>query len=232
MPLYVPAGTTFTSGTNANKPSSGAYLTTDGFLQWLNGVPWGPIFPLTDPTTPSWVWVNQGGASVSTTQGGITLSCPTNASHALRVRKKSAPSRPYTIDAMFITNTTQVNSASDQMAFGLGYRESSSGKLHTLHAYNTSSVFTLDSFKWTDANTFSASYNATHRVMPGRPFFCRIAEDNTNRTLSWSCDGQNWTQLHQIGRTDFLTADEVFFFGDTFSTIYALNVLLLSWYEH
>jgi len=39
----------------------------------------------------------------------------------------------------------------------------------------------------------------------------RIADNNTNRICSVSADGQNWIEVHSVGRTDFLTADQVGF---------------------
>ena len=37
----------------------------------------------------------------------------------------------------------------------------------------------------------------------------QIADDNTNRICSISQDGQNFDTFHSVGRTDFLTADQI-----------------------
>jgi hypothetical protein len=57
----------------------------------------------------------------------------------------------------------------------------------------------------------------------------RIADTGTSRICSWSADGQNWHDLHSIGRTDFLTADEVGFYVNSQSATYPAACTLISW---
>jgi len=56
----------------------------------------------------------------------------------------------------------------------------------------------------------------------------RITDDGTNRICHVSGDGQHFITIHSVGRTDFLTADEVFF-GVVGTTNFANRTLLLSW---
>jgi hypothetical protein len=44
-----------------------------------------------------------------------------------------------------------------------------------------------------------------------------------------STDGQNFKVIHTVGRTDFLTADQVGFFVNDQSNTIAAGMTLLSW---
>jgi hypothetical protein len=87
----------------------------------------------------------------------------------------------------------------------------------------------MGSRKYTNATTYSADYaliSAISRVSP-LVLWLRIADNGTNRICSFSMDGENFIDFHSIGRTDFLTADEVGFFIDPYDG--AATMTLLSW---
>ncbi len=86
--------------------------------------------------------------------------------------------------------------------------------------------------KYTNSTTYSATYTSlTSGSINVFPAWLRIEDDNTNRKCSFSTDGQNWIVFHTVGRTDFLTADEVGFFVDSNTTSLAPAMNLLSWKE-
>jgi hypothetical protein len=203
-------------------PSDGVSIYRDSGSAW---VPWGPKFPCAEPVNGDFSWVNQGGASVDATYGGIYLQAPAGAAAAnLRVRVKTAPSTPYTITAWVIPHLY----AYIGPKCGLTFRESSSGKLHILSLVGI--PWTFGSSKYTNATTFSADY-ATLIVRRIQLLCLRIADDGANRICSWSVDGQHFFQLHSVGRTDFLTADQVGFFVDSFHATLPAGMTLLSWAE-
>lgn len=228
------------SDTQANEPSSGQ-LTGDMFLP-NNGChierysgsawqPWGPIFPFTKPVDGDFAWINQGSATVSTTNGGITLNSPSNGSaHNLRIRKKAAPSTPYTITAAFLCSWNTTGSALFHYS-GLCFRQSSDGKVHSLNFHavtGTAGAWYNQSNKWASSSSFSASYvDRVGPLIPGGVIWMRIADNGTNRICSVSANGQNWITVDTIGRTDFLTADEVGFFVNPYNT--ETNLHLLHW---
>lgn len=188
------------------------YIPTDSFYDYFrySGSAWVPLRngkQLTLPVDGDFSWINQGSASVSAGGGGIYMSVAgSGASNDMRIRKKAAPSTPYTITAAFLPNIPGINFAGMSLLF----RQSSDGKLHILEmAY--SSGWQLGSQKWTSPTAFSASYGSTVIGTVPMPIFLRIADDGTNRICSYSTDGRNFAQLHSVGRTDFLTADEVGF---------------------
>lgn len=193
-------------------PSDGFYLARDSGSA---RVPWGPIFPLTEPVSGDFAWINQGSATISTTNGGVYLEGPAEASaYNWRIRKKAAPATPYTITAAFLINADWFrNGAGSLNAFGaLCFRQSSDGKLATLELFLNSLGNTLRVTKYTNATTLSATYlSLTTTQSYGPLIWFRIADNGTNRICSTSGDGQNWIEQHSVGRTDFLTADEVGF---------------------
>ncbi len=229
------------SGAFASEPASGRltgdlYLPNDSFYaeRW-NGTlweAWGPIFPMTKPVDGDFAWINQGGASIVTTNGGIFLRGPATSGTSERVRKKAAPAPPYTITAAFLPAVLSF----DFQSCGLLFRQSSDGKLVTFElagttqAANSTTGLILGVNKFTSPTVFSAGYTARSAHAIGtKPVFLRIADNNTNRICSYSADGQNWITFHTIGRTDFLTADEVGFFVADSTNTYEVGMTLLSW---
>lgn len=204
-------------------PSDGFVIERDTGAAW---VPWGPLFPLIAPVSGDFAWVNQGGASIDTTNGGVYLLAPAGAGTSLRIRKKAVPSIPYTITALFLPLILNVASA----GYGLLWRASGSGALHALVLQTNGTTCQVFSAKYTNETTFSASYAPTPvNVLGNGPLWMRISEDNTNRTVLLSADGQHFVQIHQVGRTDFLTADEIGFFANSNHATWLAGTTLLSW---
>lgn len=216
-------------GSEPGSPASGDLdlYTNSFYVSRYSGsawAPWGPIYPMTAPVDGDFAWINQGGASVATTNGGIYLLAPAETGLNLRIRKKAAPATPYTITAAFLYNSIlEVNS----QTFGVLFRQSSDGKLATLRLGWDTGTSSMIADKWNSATSFSASYSSA--ALRARPMFLQISDDGTNRILRWSVDGQNFVQFHSVGRTDFLTADEVGFFVEERTNAYALGLTLLSW---
>lgn len=218
-------------GSEPGTPTTGdLYLPSNGFSieRYDSGwIPWGPIFPFTAPIDGDFAWINQGGASVDTTNGGIYLSAPADASVNHRIRKKAAPSTPYTITAIFLANSLAV----DYHTFGLLYRNSGAGTFVTFaiqRNIGSGLPLTIVSSKYNGPTSYNANYFQLG-YDSGNFVFLRIADNGTNRISSYSSDGQHWTALHTVGRTDFLTADEVGFYIDVENGTYPLGVTLLSW---
>lgn len=219
----------------ASKPSPSnagdLYLPSDGFtIERDTGaawVPWGPVFPFTAPVSGDFSWINQGSSSVVTTFGGVALvGAATGAGANIVARVKSAPSPPYVITACL-----RVNMLSKALqGAGLCFRQSSDGKLHVFHMI-CGTQFAIVSAKYTSPTVFSADY-VNLNALSDRMLFLRIADNNTNRICSLSGDGQNWITFHTVGRTDFLTADQVGFCINTENTAtpnFAPISTLLSW---
>lgn len=193
--------------------------------------PWGPIFPMTQPVDGNFAWVNQGGASVATTNGGVFLSAPATAGNSLRIRKKTAPATPWTATAHFIP----LMHYSTNPFCGICVRESSTGKVITFTIGELSGgQFTISLINWTNETTFSSyTFQQQPNVNLG-PDFCYLVNDNgTNLIWSFSNDGINPIVLSSLSRTAFMAGgpDEVGFFCNAGNASNNAGLTLLSWKE-
>lgn len=206
-------------------PSDGVAIYRDSGSAW---VPWGPLYPLTDPTLQTFAWkTTQGTATIATTKGGIYLSdVSAGTAHVIRMRGKSAPSTPYTITALI----TYANDLQNFSFLGLAFRQSSDGKLVLFGVETMTGGVNTMVGNFTDANN-NSSYPILSGSMQlaGRQHWLQIADNGTNRICSYSADGQNWVTVHSVGRTSFLTANEVGFFVNPFSS--DTGMMLHSWKE-
>lgn len=193
--------------------------------------PWGPIWPLTDPTGLSWSWVNQGGASVVTALGTIFVNGPANASTGLRLRVKTAPATPYHVIACLIGYGNNAG----QSQFGLAFRESGSGKLLTCGAARTSGVSQFAAYYFSSPTTFNTSLltDSNNGMAPQHPIWIRIGDNGTNLTLDLSPDGYNWIQQASVARTNNFTSapDQVGIFVNPENSSDSTALTLLSWQE-
>lgn len=186
---------------------------------------WGPVFPLTAPVDADFAWINQGGASITDMGGSLALAVPANSGDSLRIRKKAAPGTPYTIEIAFVWPSH----LTDFMNAGFVWRQSSDGKLATFAVNSTAALHQFVSHKWTNATTSSASYTTVTIRAGFGVYFLKAEDTGANRICSYSADGQNYTQLHSVSRTDFLTADEVGFYLNMNNATHASVMTLLSW---
>lgn len=210
-------------------PSDSFYLDRDTGSAWAD---WGPLFAMTQPVDGDFSWVNQGSATVSTTNGGIYLSSPGSASVNLRCRVK-AKTAPYTITAYCAISFDDV--ASSPLA-GLCFRDSAGGGIVNVGLCWISNIISWHIGKYTNATTWSGAnyvYQAHPlAATPGPGIWIRIADNNTNRICSYSLDGQNYRVLHTVGRTDFITANQVGFFVEAGSSASQNpSLTLMSWKE-
>lgn len=219
-------------------PSDSFYAERYSGSAW---VPWGPIFPMTKPVDGDFAWINQDSATVTTTKGGIHLARASQGGNDyLHIRKKSAPATPYTITAAFMHCSDlgggTLPAGNKYSQCGLCWRQSSDGKV-IIFAVSQASTDTaggdrlkLALSKYSSATAFSANYGTPRFYIPLAPIvFFRLEDDGTNRKIHWSADGQNFSLLHSVGRTDFMTADEVGFFVGSYDQQSAIT--LLSWKE-
>lgn len=226
-------GNAITAGVYASRPAAGTsgnlYLPTDAAIisedtgsAWRN---FGPIHLLTKPpTVASGTWLNQGSATITEEKELLHLFLPKESVLNIRGMHWAAPATPYTITALISFNPIVVS----QMMFGVMWRQSSDGKLVTAHLETATSSLLLNVYKWTSPTVFSAVYVSLnwwqHRV------WVKLEDDGTNRKVHISTDGLYFTQIHTVGRTDFLTANQVGFFGiANTASAWDMHGTLLSW---
>jgi hypothetical protein len=227
------AGSSITAGTFASRPAAGTsgdlYMPTDASIisedtgsAWRN---FGPIHLLTKPpTVASGTWLNQGSATITEEKELLHLFLPKESVLNIRGMHWAAPATPYTITALISFNPIVVS----QMMFGVLWRQSSDGKVITAHLETAVSSLLLNVYKWSSPTVFSASYVGLnwwqHRV------WVKLEDDGTNRKVHISTDGLYFTQIHTVGRTDFMTANQVGLFGiANTASGWDMHGTLLSW---
>jgi hypothetical protein len=214
---------TIQTGTHASRPTAGnagrIYLPNDGYsLGRDSGTAWetfGPVFPFTLPSDTGFSWVNQGGATLDVTKDALTIvDVASGSGTLLRGRVKTAPATPYVITAYLLSTAH----AKEFHAYGLGWRNSGSGSIVFFNVVGTSAgSYNLNVQKFTGPTAFSANYQTT--TLGFKPNWLRITDDGVNRICWMSEDGQNWVQVHSIGRTDFITPDQIGFFVQSSNTL-------------
>jgi hypothetical protein len=228
---------TFQSGAYASFPTSP--VTGDEFqtetLRWIYTgslwVPSGPIFQFTDPTIPTFSWLNQGSATVTTTNGGICLDAPSNGtSWTPRVRYITAPATPYTITIAFLCQVDPSAGAGNQGQAGLLMRDSSTPRSQSISVNMLNGSTTPFEIE-VDLNG-DTSYVSTQveRAWACRSpvAWLRCQDDGANRIFSTSADGINFITVLTTGRTSSsVTANQVGFYVNPYSI--RTQMTLLSW---
>lgn len=227
-------GASITTDTYANIPAAGTagnlFLPSDGYSEYRDTgaawAPWGPLFPLTKPPAISTLtWVNQGAGTASETNGGIYMYNPADSNDNWRMLLKTLTA-PYTLTVAMINHYANFN----YHCSGLVWRQASDGKLVTW-GYSAEGDGVLRSSKWNSATNWSAGYYASNATHLQGPLFLRMEDDNVNRIISWSTDGQNFRVSHTVGRTDFMTATQVGIGINCTHASDAIGALFISWKE-
>jgi hypothetical protein len=187
----------------------------------------GGTDPITPPVNGDFAWVNQGGASVTVTGSNIYIKDPGgSATDHLRLRVKAVPVAPYTVTIGFIPAILQLNN----LSVGLCLRDSASGKIVSLDYTNNAGPL-IAATKWNSPTSFNASYSTAAMHPTGAVLYFRIADDGVNRVSSWSFDGVNFNQFFSVGRTDFITPDQIGFFANGNNATYDACMNVISWLE-
>lgn len=179
------------------------------------------------PLVAAFTWDNQSTATAVDASNTIFMSVPGSGASGARLNGLylASPAVPYTLTARFAVNLQK----KDYYGYCLFFRASASGKIHELAMMHSSAPYFF-SRKMTDSVTYSADYTSFQQEwFP----WLRIQDDNTNRKMYGSQDGISWTLLHSIGRTDFLTADQIGFGmmqeNSSGAGNLVSNISLLSW---
>jgi hypothetical protein len=207
-------------------PNNGYYIERDSGSAWAS---WGPIFPLTPPDNTTFSDVNiDGSTTVSTTNGGISITRASNGSaQSVRLRARAlAVSSNYTLQFAFIP-LLYYQQFSQAM---VGLRDTGTDDAVFFVVTNDSSNLNFGLVTWT-SNTSGGTgtyiaLTAVH-VMPWPLVWVKFVDDGTNRITYWSNDGVNWIQLHTTTRTNFLTPNQLCFGINPFSQATGINLLSL-----
>lgn len=187
------------------------------------------IYPdFTAPVNASFTWINQGGASVTVNaNGGIFLRAPPDPTFELRIRKKSAPSTPWTLTTAIIPCLLD----DSYQGCGILMRESATGKLATL--FLVSDVQTrifLQVRNWSDPSN-AETPTIYPSIQEGDLFWLRLANDGANLSYSYGRDGYNFITLRTEAKNFYFTTgpDEIGFFAMENTNAFDAGMTLMSW---
>lgn len=137
-----------------NQRAGNRYLCTDSPYEFVfNGSVWVPFIPgigqVTQPPSSGWSWVNQGGASVVTTTGGIQLLAPAGAGDNHRVYVRTPANSTFVASLLFTPEIFTENS----VFVGLYFRESGTGKLSGIGVTNSGGSLGVRANRWASPTT-------------------------------------------------------------------------------
>ena len=150
--------------------------------------------------------INQTTTTIYDGYGGIELVRAKRTADSLTLLVKTAPTPPYSI-TMHAYNPYDGTSGS---FIGFVLKNTGADNIVTAgewHAkYNPSRIVN----KWSKYDTFVADYTITGDIAPySEDRWMRLVDDNTNRMFYISRDGVNWTLIHSVGRTDYITPNQI-----------------------
>lgn len=161
---------------------------------------------LTPPVNADYSWVNQGSSAIRDDTDSVVLTgAATGSGGNLVLRVKTAPATPWVMTAYILP--CLINKPFH--GYGLYFRDSGTGLIHAHHVIatgTTTEVPRLTASKWNSATGLNSHYQTL--FVPFMPRWMRISDDGTNRKSYLSADGVDWLEVHSIGRTDFLTANQ------------------------
>ena len=225
-------GVSILSDTQANEPAAGTeedlFMPTDGiYIKRDTGSiwqPWGLLMPMVEPILGDFMWVNQGTATVDDTHGGMFMTALAAAGDSHKILKMDAPATPYSLIVGLIPQMFDYN----YQQCGIGFRQSSDGKMVSITTSAPAPELVVN--KWNSPTSYNATYVGYNVNIQYAPMvWLKIEDDGVDRISYWSLNGVYWTEIHSVGRTDFITADEIYVYVSSSNATYPASVLVLSW---
>lgn len=221
IPLSVTDGITTVSGVSTITVAGATVTSLGAGLPLVTVNPFQ--FNFIDPTTPSWAWVNQGTATITSSNRKEFLMQPAGVGVTYALRVVAPPTAPYTATAALQFNKGQ-NVGYCQGGIVVGDSGSSDFIVMSVCAGDIIQIA-----KWTDGVTFSASYIDINWLYTGVLLF-RLEDTSTEYVFYISTDGDNFIEVFRVSNTDFLaSADQIGFGLNADVTNTAAGITLLSW---
>lgn len=212
-----------------NRPAAGIagrlFQASDGGPLWLDtGSVWRPridgLLGHQPPAAAGWTSRSHGGIATTLVDeiGALAFIFSNSASapEEVRIASKAAPSAPYRVEA----HLRALWSAAGTQLFGIGFRQSSDGRVELLCATGAAgATMRLTRHRATASNTGAApSYSFDSESSQNWAFgiadsvWLAITRDAAgNRGFEWSPDGKHWTVLIDmaVATNGFIAPDEV-----------------------
>lgn len=180
---------------------------TDDEFNWGNGtnVP-------ADANDPQWSWVNQNSASLTLTNGMVTITSPSrsNLDNLNCIVQPVPASTPWAYVAVIYINPIPNGSNAPLIKGGLSLYEQSSGKLETWGTELSSNTANNAHFifgQWTNTTTNSSFPTVSEPgAVPAGYEYWKIKNDGTNLTFLASPDGVNYLQARSELKASFFAS--------------------------
>lgn len=187
----------------------------------------GVQLPFVPPIDSQWAWINQGSATVTEHPHGVLLSTPSSVGFSLRIRKKAKPTTStYTIHASIWPGIHFPTDADT----GIGFRESSTGRLHVIKVIASGEVYVT---RMTNPTTHNSNDFAQALPTMGAQAPRQFAlYDDGSTYYFYAEDGWgNAALLYSVAHGTWLTPNEVCWFLHANGTTSDVYAMLLSWEE-
>lgn len=194
---------------------------------------------LVDPTTYSWSWVNQalsggGNAVITATGASLNISSALENADNWHFRIKALPhggTTPYSAIIHRIPLMLPVAYSGVMVGWMDNVAHTFAG-VPQYHDASSSALTTASSKGSLGGGLYSITAN--YVALPFSPTYynwIKLEDDGVNRNIYLSADGNVWVLFHSIGRTDFLTADKLFFAVQARNATYGASHFIDSWEE-
>lgn len=162
-------------------------------------------------------WVNQGTSTWTDFGPGKTLTPEKTAGDSARIRLSSTG-----LSGDFVFTTLlwpQFEYSNQSIDWGIGLRESGSGKLvtFTIIGRNSDEQVSFERFNWNSATSINSA-SSTHQILGYvHPIWLRIRRVTNDYFYEWSLNGYNWSRAFTHTTTDFIpsAADGIFIYVST-----------------
>lgn len=206
-------------GTFAARPVSsiiGAkYYPTDGHLPYIyDGTLWRPLVAgsvvgTQPPSAASFTGVNQGGATIADSNGGLEIfgandgATPTSRAFVL--------SAANSVDACIVPQYLPTIAANTFSCFGIMMRESGTGKMLSLtftlaHASTGNPIqFEYNVWSANTTRTTNTVFSSVGSADAGSPLFLRIRRSGATMFAEYSRNRISWTTVNSVATTTAFT---------------------------
>lgn len=169
-------------------------------------------------TSSDFTWQNQNGATVTDRGGTMLMRVPTSATFATSVLELPTPSPPYSYIAAL--RCAVLLDSDSSPCFGIGFRESSSGKAMIIRMLSQNFFQTSDRVSVTRCTNLTSAFTSTVAATPflhvGKHLWMKVENDGTNTKYYVSSDGVEWLLLLSEGKHTYFDSepDRVFWYGN------------------
>jgi len=169
-------------------------------------------------TSSNFTWTNQDSATVTDRGGTILMECPERSAASFNIQEITPPSAPYSYIAA-LRYVVLVGGSDSKPCCGIGFRETSSGKLVLISVVEEAFFDDGPQFRVSQCSsptTILSNVRGPIEGMHAEDFvWFKITNDSSNMRFSISADGFEWVEVYSQAINSYFSSgpDRVFWFG-------------------